>query len=209
MRGWRCVPRIALCMLLLGCGAGKEETAAEELLQSYRDMSFCAMEAEVRCDGGDGTVWDFSLRCEYDPEGTTTVEVLSPETAAGVVAEIEGEDLTLRYRDLCLGAGTVSPEKLSPMQCLPELMAALRKGWLLAESREEVEGEPCLRLCLDRTGPEGGKIVSTLCLREEDGTPVCGEIAVEGEVLMKAAFTDFTFEKTCDTVEENTDGRRE
>ena len=129
-------------MLLLGCGAGKEETAAEELLQPYRDMSFCAMEAEVRCDGGDGTVWDFSLRCEYDPEGTTTVEVLSPETAAGVVAEIEGEDLTLRYRDLCLGAGTVSPEKLSPMQCLPELMAALRKGWLLAESREEVEGEP-------------------------------------------------------------------
>ena len=44
-------------------------------------------------------------------------------------------------------------------------------------------------------GIEGGKIVSTLYLREGDGTPVYGEIAVEGTVVLKAAFTDFTW--TC------------
>ena len=148
---------------------------------------------------------DFTLRCEYAPEGVTTVEVLAPETAAGVIAEIDGEDLTLRYRDLVLGAGTVSSEKLSPMECLPELMAAAREGWLLAESRETVGEEPCLRLTLDRTGEEGGKIVSTLYLREGDGVPVYGEIAVEGTVVLKAAFTDFTFGETCDTIPENTD----
>ena len=103
----------------------------------------------------------------------------------------------------------MSSEKLSPMECLPELMAALREGWLLSESREEVEGEPCRRLELDRTGREGGKIVSILYLREGDGSPVYGEIAVEEEVLLKAAFTDFTFGENCDTIDENTDGRRE
>lgn len=204
MRKGSCVPMMALCLLLMGCGAG-EESAAEALRQPYREMTGCAMTAEVRLSGEDGTVGDFTLHCEYDPEGVTTVEVLAPETAAGVIAEIDGEDLTLRYRDLVLGAGTVSSEKLSPMECLPELMAALREGWLLAESREEVEGEPCLRLELDRTGREGGKIVSTLYLREGDGVPVYGEIAVEGDVVLKAAFTDFTFGETCDIVEKNTD----
>lgn len=204
MRKGSCVPMMALCLLLMGCGAG-EESAAEALRQPYREMTGCAMTAEVRLSGEDGTVGDFTLRCEYDPEGVTTVEVLAPETAAGVIAEIDGEDLTLRYRDLVLGAGTVSSEKLSPMECLPELMAAAREGWLLSESRETVGEEPCLRLTLDRTGEEGGKIVSTLYLREGDGVPVYGEIAVEGEVLLKAAFTDFTFGENCDTIDRNTD----
>lgn len=204
MRKGPCVPMMALCLLLMGCGAG-EESGAEAALRPYREMTGCAMTAEVRCGGEDGTVGDFTLRCEYAPEGVTTVEVLAPETAAGITAELDGEELRLRYQDLCLGAGTVSSEKLSPMECLPELMAALREGWLLAESREEVEGEPCLRLELDRTGREGGKIVSTLYLREGDGSPVYGEIAVEGEVLLKAAFTDFTFGENCDTIDENTD----
>ena len=204
MRKGSCVPMMALCLLLMGCGAG-EESGAEALRQPYREMTGCAMTAEVRCGGEDGTVGDFTLRCEYAPEGVTTVEVLAPETAAGVIAEIDGEELTLRYRDLVLGAGTVSSEKLSPMECLPELMAALREGWLLSESWETVGEEPCLRLELDRTGAEGGKIVSTLYLRDGDGTPVYGEIAVEGKVLLKAAFTDFTFGETCDTIPENTD----
>ena len=203
MRKGSCVPMMALCLLLMGCGAGEESTA-EALRQPYREMTGCAMTAEVRLSGEDGTVGDFTLRCEYDPEGVTTVEVLAPETAAGVIAEIDGEDLTLRYRDLVLGAGTVSSEKLSPMECLPELMAAAREGWLLSESRETVGEEPCLRLTLDRTGEEGGKIVSTLYLREGDGVPVYGEIAVEGAVVLKAAFTDFTFGETCDTIPENT-----
>ena len=204
MRKGSCVPMMALCLLLMGCGAG-EESAAEALRQPYREMTGCAMTAEVRLSGEDGTVGDFTLSCEYDPEGVTTVEVLAPETAAGVIAEIDGEDLTLRYRDLVLGAGTVSSEKLSPMECLPELMAAAREGWLLSESRETVGEEPCLRLTLDRTGEEGGKIVSTLYLREGDGVPVYGEIAVEGTVVLKAAFTDFTFGENCDTIDGNTD----
>ena len=137
MRKGSCVPMMALCLLLMGCGAG-EESGAEALRQPYREMTGCAMTAEVRLSGEDGTVGDFTLRCEYAPEGVTTVEVLAPETAAGVIAEIDGEELTLRYRDLCLGAGTVSSEKLSPMECLPELMAAAREGWLLSESRETV-----------------------------------------------------------------------
>ena len=92
------------------------------------------MEAAVSCDQ-DGTLWQADLRCAYTPEGETTVEVLSPETIAGVRAVLSGGEAALEYGDLCLNAGTVSAEDLSPMACLPELMDALREGWLLEESR--------------------------------------------------------------------------
>ena len=41
-----------------------------------------------------------------------------------------------------------------------------------------------------------GKILSTLWLRQEDGTPVRGEIAVDGETILTADFTSFSFYDT-------------
>ena len=76
-------------------------------------------------------------------------------------------------------------------------MDALRSGWLLEENREDWKEEPCLRLTVDQTGQNGGKILSTLWLREADLAPVRGEISVDGEIILTAEFTDFTF---CDTI---------
>ena len=50
MRKGLCVPMMALCLLLMGCGAG-EESGAEAALRPYREMTGCAMTAEVRCGG--------------------------------------------------------------------------------------------------------------------------------------------------------------
>ena len=192
MRGWMCVPMMTLCLLLTGCGGGAGESPAAEARAPYRDMAGCAMEAAVSCDQ-DGTLWQADLRCAYTPEGETTVEVLSPETIAGVRAVLSGGEAALEYGDLCLNAGTVSAEDLSPMACLPELMDALREGWLLEESREDWGEVSCVRLTLDRTGPHGGKVLSILWLREDGGTPLRGEIAVDGEIILTADFTSFSF----------------
>ena len=153
------------------------------------------MEAEVSCDQG-GALWQADLRCEYAPEGETTVEVLAPETIAGVRAVLSGGEVELMYEDQCLNAGTVSSERISPMACLPYLVDALREGWLLEESREDWGEIPCTRLTVDQTGSQGGKILSTLWLREADGIPVRGEIAVDGEVILTADFTSFSFYDT-------------
>ena len=195
MRGWMCVPMMTLCLLLTGCGGRAGESPAAEARAPYRDMAGCAMEAAVSC-AQDGTLWQADLRCAYTPEGETTVEVLSPETIAGVRAVLSGGEAALEYGDLCLNAGTVSAEDLSPMACLPELMDALREGWLLEESREDWGEVPCVRLTLDRTGPRGGKVLSTLWLREDGGTPLRGEIAVDGETVLTADFTSFAFYDT-------------
>ena len=159
------------------------------------------MEAEIIWSEGDQE-WRAEVRCDYVPDGETTVEVLSPETIAGVRAVVTGEELKLEYEDLCLGAGTLSAQQVSPMACLPRLMSALRDGWLLEENREDWNETPCLRLTVDQSGPQDGKILSTLWLNTADGTPVRGEIAVDDEIILTAEFTSFAFYDTMEPAEQ-------
>lgn len=191
VRRWICVPMITLC-LLTGCGKA-EETA--DLRQAYREMEECAMEAVISCDQ-EGALWQATLQCDWTPE-ESVIEVLAPETIAGVRATLTGEHLQLEYEDLCLDAGELSTQCLSPADCLPRLMSALREGWLLEENDEVWQEIPCRRLTLDETGREDGKILSTIWLKQEDGTPLRGEIAVDGEIILTAEFTRFSF---CDTM---------
>ena len=101
---------MTLCLLLAGCagGAGEgDEADAAALRAPYANMAGCTMEAAVTWSEGD-QVWETEVRCDYVPDGESTVEVLSPETIAGVRAVITGEELSLEYEDLCLGAETLS-----------------------------------------------------------------------------------------------------
>ena len=196
MRKRMCVPMMTLCLLLTACGGAGEETGgAAEARLPYRDMAGCTMEATVSCDQ-DGALWQADLRCEYVPEGEIAVEVLAPETIAGVRAVLSDGETALVYEDLCLNAGTLGSEEVSPMACLPRLMDALREGWLLEENQENWGEVPCVRLTVDQTGGGGGKILSTLWLREAGGTPLRGEIAVDGEIILTADFTSFSFYDT-------------
>ena len=186
---------IALC-LLTGCG-GTEE--ADPRI-AYQTMEGCTMEAAVRCTQADA-VWEAVLRCSSEPE-KSTVEVLAPETIASVRAVLDEKSGVLEYEDLCLDAGPLGTEQISPAACLPRLMQALREGWLLEENRENWGEIPCVRLTLDQTGSGGGKILSTVWLRQEDGTPIRGEISVDGEIILTAEFTEFAF---CDMISSQTE----
>lgn len=202
MRLWNCALMMALLFLLPGCGGsagGDGGTQAADLRDRYHDMAGCAMEASVSC-GQEGLVWEAELRCDYVPGGESTVEVLSPESIAGVKAVLSDTDWHLEYEGASLNAGTLSGEEISPAACLPRLMSALRDGWLLEENEEAWNGVSCLRLTVDQTGVKDGKILSTVWLNLADATPVRGEIAVDGEIILTADFTSFAF---YDTISEN------
>ena len=189
---------MTLLLLLAACGGGAggdRESQIADLRDRYHDCTGCVMEARVSCDQ-EGLAWAAELRCDYVPGGESVVEVLSPETIAGVKAVLSDTDWRLAYEDASLNAGTLSDEEISPAACLPRLMSALRDGWLLEENEEEWNGVPCLRLTVDQTGVKDGKILSTVWLRQTDGTPVRGEIAVDGEILLTADFTSFSFYDT-------------
>jgi len=195
VRRWHCVPMITLCFLLVGCGVNRKETEEQTVQMEYQSMDGCVMEAEVTAGIGEEDACVFALRCEYDPEGESIVEVLSPERVAGIRALVNSGTLAVVYEELCLPIGTLSGEAISPAACLPWLMDSLRDGWLLEESAEDIKGIPCLRLCLDETD-DGAKMEATIWVRQEDKTPVRGEIAVDGEKILTAEFTSFQFYDT-------------
>lgn len=196
MRRRICVPMITLWLLLCGC-SGPENTETVDMRQQYHDMAGCTMEASVSC-GQENLAWEALLRCGYVPDGESTVEVLEPSSIAGIKAVISDSDWRIEYEGACLDIGALSSQEISPASCLPRLMNALRDGWLLEENEEDWDGTPCRRLTVDQSGLQDGKIVSTIWLRQEDGTPLRGEIAVEGEIILTAGFTSFSF---CDTIE--------
>ena len=197
MRMGSCVPMIALCLLLCGCGGQAKETP--DIRAAYQTMSGCEMTAEVTCDQA-GLEWSAILRGTYVPGEESTVEVLEPLELAGVRAVIREEGWTLEYGDLCLDAGTLTDEAVSPATALARIVYALREGWLLEENDEDWDGVPCTRLALEQSGASGGDMVTTVWLRQEDSIPIRGEIAVEGETILTVEFTDFTF---WDTIPEN------
>lgn len=186
---------MTLILLLAACGGGEGETETADLRDRYHDMTGCTMEAVVSCDQ-EGLAWEAVLRCDYVPDGESTVEVLAPETIAGVTAVLEEPGWRLEYEGDSLNAGTLSDEEISPAACLPRLMNALRDGWLLEENQEDWSGTPCIRLTVDQTGVKDAKILSTLWLRQDDGTPLRGEITVDGEIILTADFTSFSFYDT-------------
>ena len=133
--------------------------------------------------------------------GCGLVSLGVPETIAGVKAVLSDGEVELVYEDQCLNAGNLSSQEVSPMACLPQLMSALRNGWLLEESEEDWQETSCFRLTVDQTGEQNGKILSTLWLRQEDGAPLRGEIAVDGEIILTADFTSFSFYDTIENQE--------
>lgn len=195
MRIENCVPMIALCLLLCGCGKQTAEPVAD-LRSVYQEMSGCEMTAEVTCEQS-GLEWSATLHGTYVPGGESTVEVLEPLELAGVRAVIREDGWTLEYGNLCLDAGTLTEEAVSPATALARIVYALREGWLLEQNDESREGVPCTRLALDQTGASDTDIVTTVWLRQADGTPFLGEIAVDGETILTVRFTAFGF---CDTI---------
>ena len=71
-------------------------------------------------------------------------------------------------------------------------------GWLLEENEEAWGDVPCLRMTLEQSGSQT-EILSTVWLRMDDGTPLRGELSVDGENILTVEFTSFLF---CDTIED-------
>lgn len=192
-----CALMMSLPLFLCACGAlngggdgeeGKKDSA-QLLQEEYQGLDGCDLTAKVRCDW-DGEVEDYTLRCSWNADGVSTVEVLEPVLLQGVQAEFDREKLTLTYDGVSLPAGTLSEEELSPAQCLPMLMDAICDGYILEKGAEEIDGQMCARLLFDVTGGQGNKIHDTIWFGA-DHVPIRAEVEVDGAVIFMVEFTAF------------------
>ena len=184
---------ICIIILFAGCAKSAGPGTPDDARENYLNMSGCAMRAVVSCEQ-DGILWESELKCEYIPDGVCKIEILSPESIAGIRAELDSGTWVLRYEGAVLNAGTLSREEISPAAALPYLMDAIRNGWLIAESAENLDDIPCTRLTFDQDGTRTDKIYSTLWLRRDSGIPIRGEIMVDNMTILTVDFTDFAFD---------------
>ena len=61
MRRWICVPMMALCLLLAGCGGEKSQKQAAAARKPYQDMTGCKMAASVTCGTGSEDALTFTM----------------------------------------------------------------------------------------------------------------------------------------------------
>ncbi|WP_409968603.1 hypothetical protein RFF05_01040 [Bengtsoniella intestinalis] len=180
---------VMFVLWLCGCEAPVE---AVDPLAVYTQMTGATMEAEIISDG-DFLVSEFILRCDYNPNGETVVEVLAPETMAGVQGVLHNGQWVLQYQDMVFNVGALSTQAVSPLACLPLLLEGLRQGWTLEENTETYQDQDCYRVTLDYSDDVLQDVVVTAWLSVDNGTPVGGEIAVEGERILQVVFTSFQF----------------
>ena len=185
---------IPLCMALVGCGGEMDQVEqTEELQLRFQNLSAAQVEADLTCHYGE-EVRTYTLRCTYTPE-QSRVEVLAPETLAGIAATLTGENLTVEYDGIMLDAGIYSGTDISPMWAVPSILRAMGEGYPLEYGQEELDGVDCLRCTFETTDDAGGKRYYAVWFGE-DGIPLRGEIALDEMVVYTAVFTQFTTEET-------------
>lgn len=184
------VPAIAMCVLLGGCSGEQTATTQQETLAFYTQMTSASMEAVVTSEG-DYLISTFTLHCDYQPQGETVVEVLEPETMAGVRVVCNAGQWVLEYDDMVFNVGTLSSQGVSPLACMPLLLEALSQGWMLAQSSQTYQGQACDCLTMDYSDETLSDVTVTAWLSQDTGAPVGAEIAVDGQRILQVLFTSF------------------
>ena len=177
---------MTLCLLLTACGGTGGE--AGDARMSYRNMAGCVMEAEVSCTQ-DGAAWEATLRCDYVPEGETTVEVLAPETIAGITAHVKDSAADVSFDDTQLGLGSLANGRLAPLAA----PYVLGQSWAGAYIDSTGTEDGLLRATY-RLGYDKQELVVDTWFTEEPFTPQYAEISADGRMVLSIRISNFAMQ---------------
>jgi len=170
-------------MISLLCISGCAGDESGERYASFREETAAAVvtaTAEVRADYGE-TVYDFTLRCTGGG-GEYAVEVLAPESIAGIRAYLTGDNSRLEFEDIILDTGDLTADGLTPVSALPTVLSAVAEGHV--ERLWEADGYLAAEIYLSETD------TLTLWLNGEN-RPAAAEIASGGTMVFSCRFTQW------------------
>lgn len=102
-----------LCLMLSGCGKQDPAQEALEFRTALMEMGGCSFSAQVRAEDGE-QVYEFTLRCVWE-NGTAQLEVLEPESIAGIRATVAAGSTSLEFDGAVLDFGNLAGGQLSPV----------------------------------------------------------------------------------------------
>ena len=178
-----------LLALLLLAGCGKEEAQTQQAIDFRTELlsaGGCAFDADVRVDYGQ-TIAEFSMHCAASTADGVDMTVTAPETLAGIGAHVDGSGAKIVYDGAEIGFSATAGGKLAPM-ALPWLLTdCWSEGYIAYSGMED--------------GALRGTYLRGYCAQElqadvwfTDGTPVRAEICCDGQRVVTAELSNFTFE---------------
>ena len=175
-----------LCLSLLGCGAGGDAMEEALALRGRLLASDCTFRCTVTADYGD-TFQTFTLDCESDPDGELEFTVAAPESIAGIRGSVEGSEGQLEFEDQILAFPLPDQDRISPLSAPWVLMQTLRRGHITSVGRAE------RGLILSINDSYADDALNLEIWTDEGGTPIAGEISLQGRRMVSMEIEGFTY----------------
>ena len=134
-----------------------------------------------------GTIFTFTLLYTGNASGGQ-LEVLAPEEVAGTQAVVSFEDgITLQYDGAELYTGALSPDGLSPMDCIPVMLRQWCSGYAIATGFDRVTGTDALQTDFDMDG-----VLLRTWFDRETWLPITAEFVNGNAVVITCIFQNVT-----------------
>ena len=163
-----------ICALLSAC-KGK---TYESITEKYADKDISCT-ARITLFGEYGNEFTVSFKSGENGDKAT---IISPESIAGISADISNETAELSYDGKSLELPLVSYRETAPVTCLSSVFETIRTSVPNAYSEKE-----------RRLDYINGDVTKTLIFNE-NGELQSGEILLKGETVLKAEITSLTLD---------------
>ena len=182
---------IALIFSAVSCaraGKGAEETVLDirtELLEAER----LVIGAVITADYGD-RVYEFTVKYTGSADAGE-ITVISPDSIAGVTAEVSQDGCTLVYDGARLDMGALTTGGMSPVEALPVLIAQWRGGFITASGFERLGDTDTVVLMTDIEDNTKQKT----WFDGRTHLPIRAELSDNGKLVVTCVFGDVVIEK--------------
>ena len=125
-------------LVLTGCKGGNQEL---EQMMTFRASLLsamgCSFQAVITADYQD-ELYQFTLDCRCDEEGTLSFVVVEPESISGISGELSGEGGKLTFdHEEALALETLADGQITPVTAPWLLIKALRGGYVTSCATED------------------------------------------------------------------------
>ncbi len=171
--------------LLSGC------RTAMDVSQTVAEKYQSSIEATIKVSTLTGVPCDYQLRCVTE-ENNTIVEILQPESIAGIKATIESDTCRIEYKELALDAMMLPIRGMTPADCFDQTVFSLRREVPIRYSYEKRNGQDCL--CLVFNGEAAGyRVTRSFWLTEKTLQLLEGEYYLNDTLVMRMKVEEFSF----------------
>lgn len=181
---------LCLCLTLLcACTRGEAALPQEKIRAEFQAAQQVEMTIALTADYG-SRVYDYTV--SYTGSGDIgTLEILQPESIAGLQAELREGSAYLVYDGTEFETGAILPDGLAPIDALPMLITQWQTGYVTDAVSERYKGQDTVALTT--------AVTDDVSLRtwfdEETLLPVHAEVSYNNSVVLFCDFEDVSLHR--------------